>query len=132
VMETLAQVTDLFLFDVKFADPADHKRYTGVDNRVILENLRRLAGAGHEIHVRVPCITGVNDSPDQIRAVAQIVAEAGLSQIVLLPYNSAAGAKYEWLDCEFALPDTARQSDAALTALADVCRDCGLQVQIGG
>ena len=131
-MDALAQVTDLFLFDVKFADAADHKRYTGVDNRVILENLQRLAQAGHDIHVRVPCIAGVNDAPEQIEAVARLVSGMGLSQIVLLPYNSAAGAKYEWLGCDFALPNAARQSDAAMDELAEICRRAGLQVQIGG
>ena len=61
-----------------------------------------------------------------------LVSEMGLSRIVLLPYNSAAGAKYEWLGCDFALPDTARQSDVILDELAEICRLDGLQVQIGG
>jgi pyruvate formate lyase activating enzyme len=132
VMESLARVTDLFLYDLKFADAAAHRQYTGVDNRIILENLQRLAQMGCEIHVRVPCISGVNDSEEQIGAIAQVVAELGLSKIVLLPYNSAAGAKYEWLDCDFALPHAQTQSDEKMNALADVCRRNGLAVNIGG
>ena len=132
VISLLASVTDLFLYDIKFVDADAHRQYTGVPNRVILDNLRKLAAAGSAIHVRVPCIAGVNDSREQIGATARLVAEVGLSHIVLLPYNAAAGAKYEWLDCNFTLPDTVPQSDAYLHELADICRASGLHVQIGG
>ena len=64
--------------------------------------------------------------------MSRLVAEMGLSQIVLLPYNSAAGAKYEWLGCDFALPNAEKQSDATLAELAEICRLDGLNVQIGG
>ena len=132
VIAALASVTDLFLYDIKFADSDAHRRYTGVPNRVILDNLQRLAEMGSEIHVRVPCIAGVNDSPEQIQAVSRLVSGMGLSRIVLLPYNGAAGAKYEWLGWEFALPHAATQSEETMNELADICRRDGLHVQIGG
>lgn len=132
VMSALADVTDLILYDVKFIDPVEHRRHTGVPNKLILENLRSLAAAGHGIQVRVPCISGVNDGPDQIMAIARLTAELGLNSIVLLPYNSAAGAKYEWIDAPFALPHITTQDEDAMDALADICRAEGLEVQIGG
>lgn len=128
----LAEVTDLFLYDIKFVDDEAHRRYVGVPNRVILENLQRLAAAGSEIHVRVPCIAGINDSAEQIEAVARTVSAIGLSQIVLLPYNAAAGAKYEWLDWDYDLGQIEPQSEATMEELAAVCRGYGLNVQIGG
>ena len=99
---------------------------------MILDNLQRLAATGSEIHVRVPCIAGVNDSPEQIRAVSRLVSGMKLSRIVLLPYNDAAGAKYEWLGREYALPDAMTQSHENMNELADICRQDGLHVQIGG
>ena len=132
VISSLARVTDLFLYDVKFADSESHRRFTGVPNRVILDNLQRLAGMGSEIHVRVPCIAGVNDSAQQIGAISRLVSQMGLSQIVLLPYNGAAGAKYEWLGQEYTLANRLPQSDETMSHLADICRLDGLHVQIGG
>ncbi len=132
IMEQLATVTDLFLFDVKFADSDDHQRYCGVPNRRILDNLSRLAAIGKRIHVRVPCIPGVNDSPDQIRATSRLVADLGITNIVLLPYNPAAGAKYEWIGIDFSLSGLEQQNEETMNALADICRQDGLQVQIGG
>ena len=76
----------------------------------------------------MPCITGINDSVDQIRAVARFVAEAGLDRIVLLPYNGAAGAKYAWIEQPFSLEDRETQTEEYMTSLADVCRGEGLAV----
>jgi len=131
-LSTLAAVTDLFLYDLKFFNDEHHRRYTGVPNRVILENLPKLAEQGCNIHVRVPCIAGVNDSPEQIGAISRFVSGIGLSQIVLLPYNGAAGAKYEWLGRAFDLSGVETQSDAVMNELAAICRGHGLHVQIGG
>ena len=49
-MEAMLPVTDQFLVDIKFLDPALHRIHLGADNRVILENFQWLlthgAGAG--------------------------------------------------------------------------------------
>ena len=82
--------------------------------------------------MRVPCITGVNDSPEQIAAISSFVSGIGLSQIVLLPYNGAAGAKYEWLGVDFDLSGLETQSEETMEELAAICRQDGLSVQIGG
>ncbi|MEE4608403.1 MAG: NAD-dependent epimerase/dehydratase family protein [Desulfobacteraceae bacterium] len=41
----LLPCTDLVLFHVKILDPQRHRRHTGSDNRLILENLQRIAAA---------------------------------------------------------------------------------------
>lgn len=131
-LSALATVTDLFLYDLKLIDDAAHRQYTGVSNRVILENLQRLAAQGCTVHVRVPCIPMINDSPAQIADTAHFVAASGLTQIVLLPYNGAAGAKYEWLGRDFDLGAAEPQRDETMNQLAAICRQAGLTVQIGG
>ena len=133
VMSALASVTDLLLYDVKIVDPARHRRYTRVSNELVLENLRKLASSGHEIQVRVPCIPGVNDSEEHIGDVARLVSGLGIGKIALMPYNSATGAKYEWLDRPFTLPGNQKtQGQEYMESLAKVCRDEGLEVQVGG
>lgn len=131
-LSALATVTDLFLYDIKCVDDEAHRRFTGVSNRVILDNLQKLAAQDCAIHIRVPCIPTINDSPAQIAATAHFVAGCGLAQIVLLPYNGAAGAKYEWLGRDFDLGNAAPQSDETMNNLAAICRQASLTVQIGG
>jgi len=53
---SLAEKTDLFLFDLKLMDDEQHKQYTGVSNRPILENLSALAKAHRQIWLRIPII----------------------------------------------------------------------------
>ena len=132
VLEALAGVTDLLLYDVKHEDADEHRRLTGVTNTLILRNLRNLVGLGREIRVRVPCVPGVNDSLEHIGRLAALVAGLGVSQLDLLPYNAAAGAKYEWLGRTVPLGQRETQSPERMEALANTCRAAGLTVSVGG
>ncbi|MBQ2733091.1 MAG: glycyl-radical enzyme activating protein, partial [Clostridia bacterium] len=58
-------------FDVKLTDSAEHERYTGKDNRIILENLER-AVAVTEAVIRVPLIPGVNMKGEFYRAFGEL------------------------------------------------------------
>ncbi len=132
VMSCLACVTDLFLYDVKLLDASAHHQFTGVSNKLILANLEKLAGAGKQIQARVPCIPDINDSREQIRETARLVARFGIKEIALLPFNAAAGAKYDWFARPFPLKGKERQSADYMLELATICRTEGLEVQIGG
>ena len=131
-MSRLASVTDLLLYDVKLIDSNDHRRYTGVPNDLILKNLRNLASLGQEIQVRIPCIPGINDGEEQIRAIASFAGGLGIKKFALLPYNVAAGAKYRWIGRPFTLSHKETQTDEYMKKLADVFHDEKLQVQVSG
>ncbi len=79
--------TDIFLYDIKTADPALHKKYTGSGNRLILENLKFLSDSGAKITVRVPVIGGVNDSESEIKSIAEILKPLNIFKTELLPYH---------------------------------------------
>ena len=44
--EAVLPYTDMFLYDFKCADPEKHRRLTGARNDLLLENLKKLDGAG--------------------------------------------------------------------------------------
>jgi pyruvate formate lyase activating enzyme len=88
-------VVDLVLFDLKLARPEAHRRWTGRDNALIVANLRLLAGLGVPYRLRIPLIPGVNDTPAEVEAMAQLVASLPVQPpIDILPYHRTAGAKY--------------------------------------
>lgn len=128
----LAEVTDLFLYDLKAVDDEIHRRYTGVSNSRIIENLTRLCVEGAVVQVRVPCIPGVNDSPGQIRKLAETAADAGAGSITLLPYNNAASAKYAWIGRPYKLDGVRRREAEYMENLAAICREYDLDTQIVG
>jgi pyruvate formate lyase activating enzyme len=96
----LTEKVDLFLFDVKQIDPGIHKKFTGVENGLILENFSLVAknGGGEKIIPRVPLIPGFNADPSSIKDICGFLKEAGHpGPIHLMPYNKMAGSKYEKL-----------------------------------
>lgn len=92
---------EFMLMDLKHMDPRIHRRYTGVDNARILENYRTLARSGLPFITRIPLIPGVNDTVENITATAKFMTELGVKNVELLPYNTAAGAKYKGVGRSF-------------------------------
>jgi pyruvate formate lyase activating enzyme len=132
VYRDFAEVTDLFLFDLKHMDDGAHRRLTGVSNRLIHANLARLVASGANVVVRLPCIPGLTDSDENVSATAAYATGLGLKTLHLLPYNAAAGAKYAWIGRSYRLDDLRPQSAERMEALAAICRSFGLDVRIGG
>jgi pyruvate formate lyase activating enzyme len=133
VVLEVALLADLFLFDLKHMDPDAHRRSTGVDNRLILENLGRLSAAGAEIWLRVPFVPGINDDVSNLDAVGAFVSSLPRRHpVVLLPYHAIAKAKASRIGqadtfTQFASPDA--------DALEHACHrlgSFGLEVAVGG
>ena len=128
VYERLAPVTDLFLYDLKGADDALHRRDTGVSNRLILANLRRLVDAGADVLVRVPCIPGRNATPAIIAEIARAAARCGVRRVSLLPYNAAAPGKYAWLQRDYPLAGAQPQTPDEMRHLHRAAASAGLEI----
>lgn len=99
---SLSRVCDLILYDLKLANPQEHKRWTGVDNELIMENLKVLPPK--KTIVRVPMIPGITDTEENLANIRRFAGSCGISRIEYLPYNSSAPAKYEWLGRKFEVP----------------------------
>ena len=94
--ERILPYTDLFLYDVKFLDGEKHKRYTGVNNGLILENLAELLHRGSRVWVRIPVIPTVNDTVEEMRGIREfILAHGSPEKVELLPYHAMGEHKYE-------------------------------------
>lgn len=79
---------DLIYYDIKIANPEAHRRYTGKSNQKILENLKQLLyQTGVEVHPRVPLVPGITATRENLKAIIDILCEAGAEDVSLLPYN---------------------------------------------
>ena len=93
--ERIIPYTDLFLYDVKCLDSEMHKRYTGVGNELILDNLKKLLTQGRDVWIRTPIIPGVNDSNEEIDGIKRLVLSYGEpKKFETLPYHSMGEHKY--------------------------------------
>ncbi len=98
----VAERSHLIFFDLKLIDPELHRRYTHCDNAPILHNLNVMSTLGVPFVIRVPLVPGVTDTDANLTAIAETVRGLpGLVRLDLLPYNKAAGAKYESVGMKF-------------------------------
>jgi pyruvate formate lyase activating enzyme len=130
----IAKQTDLFLFDLKLMDAARHRELTGVDNRLILDNLKALATTGTQIEIRVPLIAGLNDDRQNLEQMATFIAQlpGPRPKLSFLPFHNVAENKYRKLGqiydfSEMAVPGTKRLQQAV-----DICAAHGLIASVGG
>lgn len=131
-LEKIASVTDLFLYDLKLMDTKKHWQWTGVTNTLILENLEKLNRIHHALWIRIPIIPGVNNTQQEMKAMAQFISTlSGIKQVNLLPYHSTGVYKQknnegDWLISKKSLSKT------DLKSLADPFISFGLNVIPGG
>ena len=87
--------TDLFLYDIKILNSEKHKKYIGVGNELILENLKKLFAAKAKIWIRIPVIAGVNDTKEEMLQIKAFLDQYGNPERVeLLPYHAMGENKY--------------------------------------
>lgn len=132
IIDKIRDKTDLFLYDIKALDDKKHRKYTGVSNKPILENFKKLAENGSNLLVRFPIIPGVNDDEDNIVQTAEFMLSCGVNQIALLPYHRAGIEKYKSLGRVYRLEKTQSPSDRELNAIKKKLETLGLTVKIGG
>jgi len=122
------EAADLVLFDVKGLAPDAHIRNTGVPNETIIANLKHLDEIRKPVIIRAPLIPGMNDSDEDVEALAAFLSEIRcVERVDLMAYHDYGKVKYEQLgkDCE-------RQSDERLQQFLDVFKSHSLNVQLGG
>ena len=107
--EKILPYTDLFLYDVKIFNPEKHKKCIGVGNELILENLKKLFATGAKIWIRIPVISDINDSIEEMQAIKEFLDKNGKPEkIELLPYHAMGENKYSAIEKEaprFTPPD---------------------------
>lgn len=129
----VAEVTDLFLFDVKMMDDDRHRRYTGVSNRRILANLEALGRSENRIWMRVPVIPGVNDDAENLEATAKLAASIpSVERVCLLPYHPLGESKSRRLDRDSSLPDLEAPTLGEMQNLVALVEAEGIAASIGG
>jgi pyruvate formate lyase activating enzyme len=71
-LESMIPLVDMFLYDIKETDPEKHRRFTGADNVLILDNLSRLDERDLKIVLRCPIIPGLNDTDAHFKGIGQL------------------------------------------------------------
>ena len=134
VMEKVARHTDLFLYDLKVMDDDLHKTYTGVSNKLILENVSRLLIMGNKVRIRLPMIPGISFTDSNINDTINFLIKLNrpIEGIDLLPYHNTASHKYERLGLENTLQQLKAVDRNELLEVKKQFESAGFEVKIGG
>ncbi len=134
VWERLMPYLDNILYDLKHVDSALHQQHTGLDNKLILSNLRQLVAKGAPVTIRIPLIPGFNAEPVQLRAIVEFVANltGAIKATHILPYHTLGRAKYAALGLDYPWASQRRLNAAEIAAAADLFAEYGLSISIGG
>jgi len=124
---------DLYLYDLKVIDEEKHKRFTGVSNKTILENLTNLSRSHEHITIRFPLIPGVNDDNGNISRIGEFVSRLGnVEEVDVLPYHKLGIEKYKRLGMKYRMEEIQPPSKEEVEKIAERFRSHGLKVKVGG
>lgn len=95
---------DIFM-DIKLIDEAEHIKYTGKSNKIILENAGYILSSGRKATFRVPLIPGITDTDENLTGIAEFLKKGRENiKVELIPYNRLTGAKYKSVGREYNPP----------------------------
>ncbi len=120
---------DLILFDLKIVNSANHIKWTGKDNRIILDNLKILASSTRKFILRVPLIPGITDTIENLNDIANAIKDyKNMAMVELLPYNPFSAAKYSWVLKEYQLTPLTPQTE--FNSLTEIFKNKGIPCKV--
>ena len=123
---------DLIMCDLKIWDADRHRKWTGSDNRRIIDNIKALSATGVPMIVRTPVIPGVNDSSDEIGDISRFIGTLdNILYYELLNFNPLGGSKYIALDMPDSFKGQKPLSEERMNSLYETALKNMSRVRIG-
>ena len=121
---------DLILWDIKHLNPREHKKMTGVENQIILQNIEK-ASKTKKLWLRMPLITGFNDSDAHLAKLIELAKAVAAEKISLLPYHEGGKSKCEQMGRPYPFPEGRAPSDERIESIKGIIEKEGIKVTIG-
>lgn len=136
-IEKVLKHTDLIITDIKHMDDEKHKKYTKVSNKLILENLKKLAERKYDIILRIPVIPNVNDDMENIEATANFILNemnGSVRTLQLLSFMRLGEEKYESLGIPYKMSEVKvnrRSFQKKIAQIAEYFNNRGIHCLVG-
>jgi pyruvate formate lyase activating enzyme len=134
LFEKILPYADMFLYDLKVMEARLHLKYTGVNNHLILSNLKFLAFSGKSIRLRIPLINGINTHELNLAKTISFLKplKDNIERIDLLPYHRIGKSKYSRFGVDYKLNGNEEVPENELSGIKTRFETEGFQVNIGG
>lgn len=136
-LERIISCCDTVFIDCKAIDASLHKRLTGVENGVILENIRRASEYCREnqirLIIRLPLIPTLNDTEENLTETAAFVKSlSGEPLLNILPYHNYGEMKYEQVGETYSVKDIPIPDKSYLNGIREILNQTGVKYAVGG
>lgn len=129
--ENLFKQFGLVMCDLKIWDNEEHKKWTGMDNSLIIENIKKLDQSGIPYIVRTPLIPDASDSEENISSISDFLKTLkNIQYYELLNFNPLGDSKYSSLGKKNIFKNSVPLKDDKLKQLAEIATGKGLTVKI--
>lgn len=125
--QMLLEEIDLLLIDVKHFDPDKHRAGAGVDNRLILDNLRAAAAADKPMIARIPVIPRFNSAPEDAQGLARLLTNLKVTEVHLLPFHQLGERKYQQMGVPYDYDGVDQLHPEDLAYYRQIFLDTGLE-----
>lgn len=123
-VDSLLEVTDLVMLDIKHIDPEEHWKLCKRPNDNILKFAQYVDSKGIEIWIRHVCVPHITINKDSLFKLGQFIGTLrNLKAIDALPYHDMGKMKYKELGIEYPIPDI----EPATKDMAIACRNIILE-----
>lgn len=122
----LLPLTDLFLADIKTADPEAFRTVCGGELQTVLDNLNFLTEKGADVVLRVPLIPGFNTDDASLEGIISLIRQYPYP-VTLLPFHRMGSGKYKELGMKYAYADTAPLSAREVEQISQCFRAAGIR-----
>lgn len=124
--ETLPWI-DFIYFDLKMINSAIHKKLTGADNELILENARRLAASFNgKLIFRMPVLPGINDNSEHLAEVISFMNSISKDEIQILPLHHLGREKYKLLGKDYKMTGCRTPNRQEMIRIQEIFRSGGV------
>ena len=136
-IEKVLPYTDIIISDIKHMDTNVHRKHTGRENHLILENLKKLADLNKEIILRIPVIPGVNDGKDNLEKTADFILnemDGKVRTLQLLSFMRLGEEKYQSLGIPYKMENIVVDRKAfteKVKKMAEYFNGRGIHCQVG-
>lgn len=136
-IEKVLPYTDIIISDIKHMDTNVHRKHTGRENYLILENLKKLADLNKEIILRIPVIPGVNDGKDNLEKTADFILnemDGKVRTLQLLSFMRLGEEKYQSLGIPYKMENIVVDRKAfteKVKKMAEYFNGRGIHCQVG-
>ncbi|MGB9835118.1 MAG: glycyl-radical enzyme activating protein [Candidatus Saccharicenans sp.] len=129
----IAGKSDLVLFDLKLMDEEKHREFTGVSNRLILQNLKALDSSTEvPVWIRFPLIPGVNDDVNLEQMADFLRPLKNVKLINVLPYHKGGVDKFHRLGREKEFRVFEPPAEEKINRVIEFFKAKGFQAKKGG